>query len=118
MLAIISLKLAAFAREHQSLSVWRSPEHINSRKIIQPKDRLMPSNFLCLKGKPKLSVLRVRHLIKHDWHMTKAVIYTRFSNKRFYEGNFEVCLSVEKYDQNHSLRTLVNTKLGVNTVIR
>lgn len=26
----------------------------------------MPSNLLCLKGKPKLSILRVRHLIKHE----------------------------------------------------
>lgn len=47
----------------------------------------------------------------HDWHKTKAVVGTRFSNKRFYEGNFYFCLSVEKYYQNHSLRTLLNTKL-------
>lgn len=30
------------------------------------KGRSMPSNLLCLKEKPKLSILRVRHLIKHD----------------------------------------------------
>lgn len=49
-----------------------------------------------------------------DWHMTKAVACTSFSNKRFYEGNFDICLSVEKYDQNHSLHTLLNIKLGVD----
>lgn len=43
----------------------------------------MPPNFLCLKDKPKLTILRVRHLIKHEWHMTKAVICTRFIIKDF-----------------------------------
>lgn len=30
------------------------------------EERSMPSNLLCLKGKARLSVLRVRYLIKHN----------------------------------------------------
>lgn len=63
----------------------------------------MPSTFLCLKEKPKLSILRVRYFIKHDWHVTKAVVCSRFSNKRFYDRNFEVCLFVEEDNQINSL---------------
>lgn len=64
----------------------------------------MPSTFyLCLKDKPKLSILKVRHFIKRDWHVTKAVVCSRFSNKRFCDRNFEVCLFVEKDNQINSL---------------
>lgn len=38
-------------------------------------------------------------------------------NKIFYERDFEVCLSVEKYDQNHSLHRLFNIRLRVNTLL-
>lgn len=78
-------------------------KHINSRKIIQSKDRVMPSSSLCLKGKPKLSTLTIRHLLKHDWHVTKAVVCSTFINKRFYDRNSEVCLFVEKDNQINSL---------------
>lgn len=87
----------------------RRPIFINSRKIIQPKDRSMPSIFLCMEGKPKL---RVTHLIKHmTGTRQRQSLALGLVIKDFMKEIFYFCLSVEKYYQNHSLRTLLNTKL-------
>lgn len=46
----------------------------------------------------------------HDWHMKKAVVCTRLSDKRFSERNFEVFFSVEKGNQIHSLHSIHHFK--------
>lgn len=102
---VISLKLAVFSREHQSLSVKKAYTY-KQQKDNPTRRQINAFQLPVFERETKAQYTKGQTLHQaHDQHMKKAVVCTRLSDKRFSERNFEVCLSVEK--GNHSLHTSV-----------